>query len=61
MSFFGSLFEKKVADASALTWTELLGGPTSKSGVTVNEDRVLRMSVAFACCRVVCEDIGKLH
>lgn len=60
MSLFGSLFEKKVADASALTYTALQMGPASKTGLPVNEMTALRVSALYGCCRVICEDIGKL-
>lgn len=52
--------EEKVADASALTWTALLGAGTSKTGLSVSEITALRVSTVYACCRVLCEDIGKL-
>jgi HK97 family phage portal protein len=64
MSFLSSLFgrgESKVADASALTWTTLLGGNgASKTGLSVSELTALRVSTVYACCRVLCEDVGKL-
>lgn len=64
MSFLGHLFgggETKVTDASALTWASILGsGGSSKTGLSVNESTALRVSTVYACCRVVCEDIGKL-
>lgn len=60
MSFFSSLFERKAMDASALTWTALLGAPSSKTGVSITEQTALRVAVVYACCRVICEDIGKL-
>lgn len=60
MSFFASLFEKKVADASALTWTSLQGGPSSKTGLSVNDMTALRVTAVWACCRIISEDIGKL-
>jgi phage portal protein BeeE len=64
MSLFETLFggrqEEKVADASALTWTELLGFPSSKTGVSVTWQTALRVSVVWACCRVLCEDVGKV-
>jgi HK97 family phage portal protein len=67
MSFFGALLrgedqdERKVADASALTWTELSGaGGPSKTGLSVTETTALRVAAVYACCRVICEDIGKL-
>jgi HK97 family phage portal protein len=60
VSFLARLFEKKVADASALTYTALLNGPTSKTGLTVSELTALRVSAVYACCRVITEDLGKL-
>jgi HK97 family phage portal protein len=63
VSFFGSLLgreESKVADASALTWSALFGGPRSKTGLSVTESNALRVAVVWACCRVICEDVGKL-
>ncbi len=64
MSFLSALFgrgEKKVADASALTFTQLLGGGgSSKTGLSVTESSALRVSTVYACCRVLCEDVGKL-
>lgn len=57
---FAPAAEGKVADASALTWTALLGGPLSKTGLSVNEVRALRVAVVWACCRVICEDVGKM-
>ena len=53
--------ERKTVDASALTWTEILGtGGASKTGAAVNLASVLRIATAWACCRVVSEDIGKI-
>lgn len=62
MSFLASLFglERKVADASALTWTALSGGASSKTGLSVTETTALRVAAVYACCRVITEDIGKL-
>lgn len=60
MSFFARLLERKVADASALTYTALSGGPNSKTGLSVNETTALRVTTVYGCCRVICEDIGKL-
>lgn len=63
MSFLTALFsskERKVSDASALTWTSLLGSGASKTGLPVSELTALRVSTVYACCRVLCEDIGKL-
>lgn len=52
--------EFKVTDASDLTWTALLGQPSSKAGVAVNIETALRVSTVFACCRVLAEGIGQL-
>lgn len=60
MSFFASLFEKKTVDASNLTWQVLNSGLSSKTGLAVNEASALRVSAVYGCCRVICEDIGKL-
>ncbi len=50
-----------VVDASPLTFAALLGeGFASKTGAPVNVATVLRIATAFACCRVIAEDIGKL-
>lgn len=63
MSLIGKLFglETKVVDASDLTYTTLSAGQTtSKTGLPVNEFTALRVSTAYACCRVLTEDVGKL-
>lgn len=72
MSFLASLFaprresaetptENKVADASNLTWTTLLGSQgSSKTGLAVSESTALRVAVVYACCRVLAEDVGKV-
>ncbi len=64
MSLLTALFsskERKVSDASPLTWTALLGGAgASKTGLSVSELTALRVSTVYACCRVLCEDVGKL-
>jgi HK97 family phage portal protein len=64
MSFFSSLLgrgdEEKALDASALSWSALLGSPMSKTGLPVNEATALRVAVVWACCRILTEDIGKL-
>lgn len=61
MSLFSRLLEKKVADASALTWDALTSGwATSKSGVPISDTGALRLSVVFGCCRVLTEDVGKI-
>lgn len=64
MSLFGLLLgrdETKAVDASALTWQDLLGqGSSTKSGVSVSETSALQLGVVYGCCRVLCEDIGKL-
>lgn len=65
MSLFESLFgrpkdETKVVDASDLAWNALLGGQSSKAGVSVNEYTALRVGAVWGCCRVLTEDIGKI-
>ncbi len=64
MSFLKALFgggEEKVADASALTWSAVLGGGgSSKTGLSVNETTALRVSTVYACCGLLCGDVGKL-
>lgn len=60
MSFFAGLFEKKVVDASALTFRQLDPGGMSKTGLSVNEATALRNTVALACCTVICQDVGKI-
>jgi HK97 family phage portal protein len=61
VSIFSWLMERKVADASALTWTELMGSSgASKTGLSVTEHTALKVATVYACCRVICEDIGKL-
>lgn len=58
---FGSLArEVKSVDASPLTWTALLGQPSSKAGVAVNVETALRVSTVFACCRVLAEGVAQL-
>jgi HK97 family phage portal protein len=52
--------EFKVTDASDLTWTALLGQPSSKAGVAVNIETALRVSTVFSCCRVLSEGIAQL-
>jgi HK97 family phage portal protein len=52
--------ERKVADASALTWEAIYGGPTSKTGASVNVTTALRVSTVLGCCRVVAEDVSKV-
>lgn len=62
MSFLlkGLFPERKVTDASALTMSALLNGPSSKTGLSINEMSALRVTAVLACCRVICEDIGKI-
>jgi HK97 family phage portal protein len=59
-ALLGGHAERKVADASALTWSSLFGAPASKTGVAVNIDNALRVSTVLACCRVLAEDIAGL-
>ncbi len=60
MSLFARLLEKKVADASALTFTALGADSRSKTGLSVTELTALRVTTVWDCCRVICEDVGKL-
>lgn len=60
MSIFRSLFEKKVIDATALTWQAMLGSGSSKTGLSVTELTALRVTALYCCCRVITEDIGKI-
>jgi HK97 family phage portal protein len=63
MNPFASLLgrrEEKVADASALGWSDLLGAPISKTGLAVNVDSALRNATALACVRVLAEGIAQL-
>lgn len=50
----------KVTDVAALTWSDILGVPNSRSGVTVNVDTALRTSVVMACVRAIAEGIAQL-
>jgi HK97 family phage portal protein len=62
MSFIRALLggppEGKVADATNLTWSMLVG--PSKSGVTVSIDTAICVSAVFACARVLADDIAKV-
>lgn len=65
MSLFSHLFgERKAAgDAAgyALTFDALLGrDQKSKTGLSVTELTALRVSAVWSCCKVLCEDIGKI-
>lgn len=64
MSLFSGIFgrdERKVADASALTYSAIYGlDARSKTGLPVSEFTALRVAALYACCRVICEDVGKL-
>lgn len=67
MSFFARLLfgERKAGDvggsAYALTFDALMGRDMkSKTGLSVTELTALRVSAVWSCCRVLCEDIGKL-
>jgi len=62
VSIFRSLVgERKVVDASALTWEALLGtGAASKAGVSVGMDAALRVSTVLACARALGEDLAQL-
>jgi len=61
MSLFAALLggrsERKVADATALTYEAIFGAPSSKAGVSVGLDAALRVSAVFACCRVLAEGL----
>lgn len=52
--------EFKSSDIEALTWTALLGQPSSKAGVSVNIDTALRVSTVLACVRVLAEGVAQL-
>lgn len=52
--------EQKTVDATNLMREALFGDIGSKSGVRVNTDTALRVSAAFACGRVLAEDVAKL-
>lgn len=52
---------KAASDAYALTFDALLGrDQKSKTGLSVTELTALRVSAVWSCCKVLCEDIGKL-
>lgn len=57
---FGSLFEAKASDISALTWQSLYGEPASKAGVSVNINSALRVSTVLSCARVLAEGIAQM-
>lgn len=59
-SILGGPVERKVAGASDLTWEAIYGGPTSKTGASVNVTTALRVSTVLGCCRVVAEDVSKV-
>ncbi|MBP7704190.1 MAG: phage portal protein [Caulobacter sp.] len=58
-SIADGLREAKAADISGLTFTELLGGASSKSGVAVNADQALRTTTVLACARVLANGIAQ--
>lgn len=58
MSFL--LGEKKVIDATELTFRGLQLGGQSKTGIAVTAETALRANTAWACCRVLTEDVGKV-
>lgn len=65
MKFFDRLFGRKAADPLEV-WAELLRkGVTSKSGQTVNLNNAFKVSVFFACLRVLANGVAqvpfKLH
>jgi HK97 family phage portal protein len=51
--------EQKTVDATALTWAAL-GLPTSKTGLRIDIATALKVSVGYACCKVLTEDVGGL-
>ncbi len=54
-------WQRKAADASALTLEKLLGEEfRSKSGVTVSTARAMRVATALACGRVIAEGCAQL-
>lgn len=55
----GGRGETKVVDADNLT-RQMLQLPSSKTGIAVDELRALRVSAVWDCCKVLCEDIGKV-
>ena len=52
--------EAKVTDISGLTWSALLGGPNSRSGVAVNLISALKVSTVLSATRVLAEGIAQL-
>lgn len=63
MSLFGQVLggrERKTIDASNLLWETILGESSAKSGVRVTLETALRVAAAFACGRVLSEDVAKL-
>ena len=57
----GAAVERKSSDAfDALTWSSLLGAPSSKAGVAVNIDTALRTSTVLACARVLAEGVAQV-
>lgn len=57
---FGDTLERKVIDATELTFKNLDSGSPSRTGVNVNDESALRANTVWACSRVICEDIGKV-
>lgn len=51
---------KGAIDAGALTWTEILGVPTSKTGAAVNVVTAMGVSSLFAAMRVLAEGIAQV-
>lgn len=59
---FGSIaagLSTKATDISNYTWTALLGGVNSTSGVAVNLRSALKVSTVLACARVIAEGIAQ--
>jgi HK97 family phage portal protein len=51
----GGPVERKVADATSLTYEAIFGTPASKAGVSVGLDSSLRVAAVFAACRVLAD------
>jgi HK97 family phage portal protein len=56
-----TIFDRKTANADALTWQMLLGEDgKAKSGVSVNIDSALKVSTVLACARVLANGIAQI-
>lgn len=51
---------QQATDISALTWEQLLGQPSSKSGAAVNIDTALAVSTVLGATRVLAEGVAQL-